>query len=556
MQQLTPEAKSALRSTIRGFRATVTAAIHDEAERAYRLGVCDIDVAGLDEAARTRRQRLEAWLDEQVRSVGKKGKEAEAERKRFRHEAELEAAHTLVNRLIVLRHLEATGLVKPKVLTGGWRSPGYEDFRYFAPELCKDETEGYATLLQVVFDELALDLPGVFGDVGLTALLPVPAATLRRVVEALDDADLEPAWTDDTTLGWVYQFWNDPRREELDRKIQEGGKIAPHEIASKTQMFTERYMVEWLLENSLGAAWLAICERNGWTADVLRRGEDGLSTLERLEEKRKDWRGRRDRGEVALDALMPVEPGLEERWKYWVPRELPEDGKTYAPDSIRDFRVFDPACGSGHFLVIAFDLLVELYREEARHRRESWSDRDIAEGILERNLHGLDIDPRAVQIAAAALYLKAKGLAADAQPRAMQLVASNLRIAELPEDDPGVVELEAEVEREAALPREVVHRVLRALHGADHLGSLLKVDAAIEEALRRHEERAIPKVKAAQGSLWGRCRRSRCSSTSSARRSAFRTRWSGSSAGTARRGTWGCGCGASSWRQACGSSGW
>ena len=66
------------------------------------------------------------------------------------------------------------------------------------------------------------------------------------------------AWGDDTTLGWVYQYWNDPDREALDKKIADGGKIEPHEIAQKTQMFTERYMVEWLLQNSLGLSWLTI----------------------------------------------------------------------------------------------------------------------------------------------------------------------------------------------------------------------------------------------------------------------------------------------------------
>jgi len=62
---------------------------------------------------------------------------------------------------------------------------------------------------------------------------------------------------DDTTLGWVYQYWNDPEREALDAKMNGSRKVEPHEIASKTQMFTERYRVEWLLQDSLGRLiWL------------------------------------------------------------------------------------------------------------------------------------------------------------------------------------------------------------------------------------------------------------------------------------------------------------
>jgi hypothetical protein len=76
---------------------------------------------------------------------------------------------------------------------------------------------------------------------------------------------LASCWTDDMTLGWVYQYWNDPEREALDAKLNAGGKVAPHEIASKTQMFTERYMVDWLLQNSLGPMWLAMCRKHGWT---------------------------------------------------------------------------------------------------------------------------------------------------------------------------------------------------------------------------------------------------------------------------------------------------
>src|SRR5262249_45849238 len=161
-------------------------------------------------------------------------------------------------------------------------------------------------------------------------------------------------------LGWVYQYWNDPDREALDKKLNEGGKIEPHEIASKTQMFTERYMVEWLLHNSLGLQWLCICKKNGWTPDA-------DAVLGDLDRPRAEWRAMRDRGEVALDALMPIHGELEEHWKYYVPQPIPDELVTQVPDSVQKLKILDPACGSGHFLVIAFDLLAALYREEARH---------------------------------------------------------------------------------------------------------------------------------------------------------------------------------------------
>ncbi|WP_437320724.1 BREX-6 system adenine-specific DNA-methyltransferase PglX [Sorangium sp. So ce385] len=489
---LTPEAKKRLAETIRGtaqdpekgIRARLLRAIHDEADRRYRLSVSIAD-AGLDEAHRRRRERIEAWVDERARATKPKNKaELKAAKERLLAQAEKEAAATLVNRLVLLRHLEALGLSRPGVVTGGWNSKGYREFREFAPALCADgttdATEGYATLLQLVFDELAVDLPGVFGDVGLTRLFPVPAATLRDVIERLDAPGLASAWTDDTTLGWVYQYWNDPDREALDAKINGGGKIEPHEIASKTQMFTERYMVEWLLQNSLGLTWLAMCKKRGWTADAER-------VLPVLDARRAEWRKKREAGEVALDALMPIAGELEEHWKYYVPQPIPDDAVEKAPASVRAIKILDPACGSGHFLVIAFDLLAALYREEARHLGTRVTDREIAESILENNLHGIDIDPRAVQIAAAGLYLKARSLAKAARPKRVNLVAPVLQLGSLPADDPAIVALRKDLRREVGIPEELTARLLTSLAGVDYLGSLLKVDAAVEEAIRTFE---------------------------------------------------------------------
>ena len=260
---MTSDAKRALSTSIRSLRARLLDDLHAATETAYRLSVRASD-AGLDEAARARRGRLEAWVAEQLRTQdaakgnSKGGRSAED----FRCEAEKQAAYTLLNRLVMLRLMEAPGpsgqpLRAPAVVTGGWESRAYEDFRQLAPGLVRgDETEGYAFLLRLAFEDLATELPGLYGAAGVADLVPVPAATLRHVVDALNAEALQSCWTDDMTLGWVYQYWNDPEREALDDKLNDGGKVEPHEIASKTQMFTERYMVDWLLQT----AWA----RCGW----------------------------------------------------------------------------------------------------------------------------------------------------------------------------------------------------------------------------------------------------------------------------------------------------
>ncbi len=255
---MTPEAKRELSSTIRAIRSRLLTDLHDATESAYRLSVHERE-AGLFEAARAKRKRLDDWIKEQERAEAGRGK-VKRTKEDIRRDAEKQAAYTLLNRIVFLRLLEAAGLRKPSVVTGGWESQAYKDFRSLAPALVRgDETEGYEFLLRLVFEDLALDLPGLYGHAGVAELIPVPASTLRYIVESLDAASLASCWTDDMTLGWVYQYWNDPEREALDAKLNASGKLAPHEIASKTQMFTERYMVDWLLQNSLGPmGWLSV----------------------------------------------------------------------------------------------------------------------------------------------------------------------------------------------------------------------------------------------------------------------------------------------------------
>jgi very-short-patch-repair endonuclease len=562
---MTPEAKSQLSTTIRALRARLLDDLHAAVEGAYRMKLGRTQ-AGLSEVPRTKRQRLEEWIDEQVRietSTARKGAvDSDELRERFRRDAEKQAAYTLLNRLVLLRLMEAPGpdgtpLRSPPVVTKGFDSQGYKALRDLAPALRNDDTEGFAFLLKLVFDDLAVDLPGLFGSSGVAALIPLPASTLRHVVEALDDPELASCWTDDMTLGWVYQYWNDPEREAIDAKLNAGGKVEPHEIASKTQMFTERYMVDWLLQNSLGPMWLSLCRRHGWTADVLLgdpgtsppnppagtsppnppagtsppnplsingegepdaspsgsplhswRGAGGevlcpSSVLGMLEARRVQWRAKRDAGEVSLTALMPLHSDIERRWAYYLPQPLVDDD--HAPDSVRDWKLIDPAVGSGHFLVCAFELLFALYQEEARHRGASddvaWQPKAIVESILENNLHGIDLDPRAVQIAAAALWVKAQQTARDAEPRQVNLVASALRLANLPDNDPALVELRKTVEADTGVPAALTDTIVQALRGADHLGSLLKVDGAVDAAMRAYEM-ARDEQPAPQGDLF------------------------------------------------------
>ncbi len=207
---MTSDAKRALSSTIRGLRKRLLDDLMIATESAYRLSVRAQD-AGLDEAAKTKRQRLDSWLDEQLRAQAAGGRRRQPGD--FLREAEQQAAYTLLNRLVILRLMEEPAgssdqpLRKPALINGGWNSRAYQDFRDLARGVVRDDpTEGFGFLLQLVCEELAEDLPGLFGSAGIADLIPIPAATLRHAVEELNKEELESCWSDDMTLGWVYQY--------------------------------------------------------------------------------------------------------------------------------------------------------------------------------------------------------------------------------------------------------------------------------------------------------------------------------------------------------------
>ncbi len=232
---MTPEAKRCLSDTIRSLRAHLLDKLHSATERAYKFSIRARD-AGLSEAAAIRRRRFESWLDEQVRAQARNGGKPRS-REDFRRDVEKQAAYTLLNRLVFLRILECTGVRRPPVLISGWDSRGYGDFRELGQALVRgDDTEGYAFLLQLVFEDLAVDLPGLYGPAGMADLVPIPAATLRHVVEALDNKDLESCWTDDMAFGWVYQYWNDPEREALDAKLNARGRATAARASWKSRI--------------------------------------------------------------------------------------------------------------------------------------------------------------------------------------------------------------------------------------------------------------------------------------------------------------------------------
>src|SRR5262249_5614246 len=181
----------------------------------------------------------------------------------------------------------------------------------------------------------------------------------------------------DDSLGWVYQFWQTKRKDEVN---DSGEKIDGRTLPAVTQLFTEHYMVQFLLHTTIGAWW---CAEHGIKGPSGGAGVPiGTAPVE-MEYLR--WR---DDGTPAA--------GTFEGW----------------PRIFKDFTLLDPCCGSGHFLVAAFSLLVPL-----RMHDEDLSARAACEAVLQENLFGLELDPRCTQIAGFALALAAwKYSGEDGQP--------------------------------------------------------------------------------------------------------------------------------------------
>ncbi len=229
------------------------------------------------------------------------------------------------------------------------------------------------------------------------------------------------------SLGWVYQFWQAKRKDEVNASEV---KIGADELPAVTQLFTEPYMVDFLLHNSLGAWW--VTRHPGKTCPVpltyLRTLDDGTPAA-----------------------------GKFEGW----------------PNKLDEFKLLDPCCGSGHFLVAAFLLLVPM-----RMAAEGLSAMDAVDAVLADNLHGLELDARCVEIAVFALALAAwrfpdengDPLGVRADMPAPQVACCGLKVAAKPEDWMALVPDDAP---NAAYLRQELRLLHASFAQAPLLGSLL-----------------------------------------------------------------------------------
>jgi len=256
-------------------------------------------------------------------------------------------------------------------------------------EECEDlaADEGAANGWELAARYAARMLPQIFrldSPVFQLTLPPEHQQALERQVAGLP---LE-VFTASDSLGWVYQFWQAKKKEQVN---QSEVKIGARELPAVTQLFTEPYMVSFLLDNSLGAWWAA-----------RQLSESDLKNAESEEELRE----KASIPGVPLEYLRFVKipsplagEGQGEGEEIWTPAAGTFDAW---PEQLADLKTLDPCCGSGHFLVAAFLMLVPM-----RMERDGLSARDAVDAVLRENIHGLELDQRCVELAAFALALTA-----------------------------------------------------------------------------------------------------------------------------------------------------
>ena len=345
-----------------------------------------------------------------------------------------EVAYTWFNRFIALRFMEvnnylpshirafsdSTGAFKPEILSDVLHLdlPGLNREKV-AEYIESNDTEGlYRYLLLTQCNALNDPLPRMFEKMGGYTELLLPNNILKQdsvlghMVADIPEAD----WTDQVQIiGWLYQYYNSELKDDTFALLKKNVKITKERIPSATQLFTPDWIVRYMVENSLGRIYVDKRKNEGIYADG--RGLDEMTWHEAESER------------IETETLIADKMG----WKYYLPeaeqtqevrKQLDEIQNEYATLDVKDIKVIDPCMGSGHILVYAFDVLMQIYEASG------YSQRDAAQSILENNLYGLDIDDRAAQLAYFAVMMKARQydrrvFSRGIQPHVYAIVESN-----------------------------------------------------------------------------------------------------------------------------------
>lgn len=462
-----------------------------------------LDKMSLPDSAVAMRRRIEALLARDAI--------AEGTPERGYNNVIRELAYTLLNRLVGLKAMEARKLLylpppqdpsatpeQTEVITpvpGQARARYLRDFRAAGGNRYKYEDDAEEALLRdgltAAFCHVTLEIRVLFDPDHEYACVWPTHATLTSVLKMINEELPEDAYRAQDFLGWVYQFFN---REEKKRVRDEnkGTPRSSYELAVINQFYTPSWVVKVLVDNTLGRLWLQMHPDS-----ALAPAAPPPLPGERISDA------------PVADYLVPR---TGERIRY---QRLTEDGQVDTFKRARDIALLDPACGTMHFGQYAFGLFHRMYLDEIEHAGEpGWPTepsvreaRDIPAAILEHNLFGIDIDPRAIQIASLSLLLTAKeaALRHGFSPLDVKIRKTNLVVANTV--DLGEERLRALVDRigskfgTAEIRQRLFKTIWENLHYVGELGSLVQVREGVSRVLEdwvdaKAREKGLTKVLA------------------------------------------------------------
>ncbi|WP_276300990.1 BREX-5 system adenine-specific DNA-methyltransferase PglX [Halorussus lipolyticus] len=373
--------------------------------------------------------------------------------------------YTVVNRLSALRCMEVRGFLDEEVTA--FNDDGLTPS---AETLVRDESlpadEAVLTAYRDACDELTEEIELLFDRSSADSQIEPDADAFEDLCALLDEVPDE-VWRADDVLGWVYEYYNVSQLPEVRERMRTG-RFDADDVAVANQFYTPHWVARLLTDNAVAKPHLlASGER-----DACIEAQRGLSPDERIE---------RDPG---YDAA----PEIEDLCTYLVAAESDDAGNVVPDRHPSKIRVLDPACGTGHFLLYAFDVLERIWRDA--------TDVDPAEipaRILKHNLHGIDIDMQACRLSAFNLYLKARSRAETEGGDDFEMPTLGVVCADSERSDTtrarGVIETLAETSDEFAGALETV---LEDFRETDGLGGLLDVTGTLADALDRatHSEEA------------------------------------------------------------------
>lgn len=401
-----------------------------------------------------------------------------------------EASFTHLNRLCAFKIMEKRELIKEAV-SRGLKSKG---FLFYLADHTEDEKLwsggeqeiAYRHFLEWLGATLSEEIGVLFSPQDLANRLFPPFRVLDRVLSLINMPELEAVWVEDEAIGWVYQFFTPKELRDQARKESQAPRNS-YELAFRNQFFTPRYVVQFLADNTLGRIWYE-----------MRHGETTLREQCRYLVRR-PHEIFLSPGEKAPDESTEGNLNGDERKRtVYVKHRVKKDP--------REIRVLDPACGSGHFLLYCFDLLQVIY-EEAYNDSELGPQlkqdyltldelrKAVPSLILAHNLHGIDIDLRATQIAGLALWLRCQRAYQEFEIETDRPPITRTHIV-CAEPMPGEIDLLEEFVKEIYPPflGAVVRVVFEKMKLAGEAGSLLKIEEEIIGAIAEAKKhwRSIP----------------------------------------------------------------